>query len=210
MNRKSLLLSIVGAFVLLHTALLSPQTARAHCDTLNGLVVQTAKAALQAGDVTPVLKWVRAEDEQEIKAAFARTVAVRSKGDEARELADLYFFETLVRMHRAGEGAPYTGLKPAGTVDPVVALADQALAEGKADKLVTVLTDALAGNLRERFKETLASRKHADDSVAAGREFVKNYVTLTHFVEGLHTMMQEGGHGHHGAGAQPSEKKHGH
>ena len=210
MKVKQVTLAILGAFALLQSGMLSPETARAHCDTLDGPVVQTARTALQKGDIIPVLKWVQAEDEQEIQAAFAKTLSVRSKGDEARDLADLYFFETLVRIHRAGEGAPYTGLKPAGAVDPAVALADQALAEGKADKLVTFLTDALAGNLRERFQETLTSKNHADESVVAGREFVKNYVVLTHFVEGLHTMMQQGGHGHHSAGAQPSEKKHGH
>ena len=36
-----------------------PGVARAHCDTLDGPVVTTAKAALEKGDVTPLLKWVR-------------------------------------------------------------------------------------------------------------------------------------------------------
>jgi hypothetical protein len=84
----------------------------AHCDTLDGPVVQTARTALEKGDITPLLKWVRVEDEKEIKDAFEKTLAVRRKGAEAKELADMYFFETLVRIHRAGEGAPYTGLKP--------------------------------------------------------------------------------------------------
>lgn len=209
MKVKQLTLGIFGAFVLLQAGMLSPETARGHCDTLDGPVVQTARTALQKGDITPVLKWVRAEDEQEIQAAFARTLSVRSKGEEARDLADLYFFETLVRIHRAGEGAPYTGLKSAETVDHAVVLADQALADGNVDKLVTILTGAMADNIRVRFQETLASRKHADDSVEAGREFVRDYVVFTHYVEGLHTMLQ-GSHDHHGPKKQGEAKGHGH
>ena len=82
---------------------------------MDGPVVLTAKTALDHKDVTPVLKWIKKNDEAEIKAAFAKTLAVRTKGPEARELADQFFFETFVRIHRAGEGAPFTGLKPAGT-----------------------------------------------------------------------------------------------
>lgn len=82
---------------------------------------------MEKGDITPLLKWVRPEDEQKIKAAFDKTLAVRVKGPEAKELADVYFFETLVRIHRAGEGAPYTGLKPGAAIDPAVALADKSL-----------------------------------------------------------------------------------
>ena len=206
LNKK--VAGIIGA-VILQMSLLTPQTAQAHCDTLEGPVVQTAQTALEKGDVTPLLKWVRPADEPEIQAAFARTMSVRSKGEEARELADLYFFETLVRIHRAGEGAPYTGLKPGDSVDHAVLLADQALADGNVDKLVTILTGAMADGIRTRFQETLSSRKHADENVAAGREFVKNYVVFTHYVEGLHTMLQ-GGHGRHGAAEQGTAAGHEH
>src|SRR5512139_3206249 len=91
-----------------------PMEAFGHCDGLDGPVVTAAKAALETGKVEPVLIWVQNRDEDEIKKAFQKTLAVRKLNPEARELADYYFFETLVRIHRAGEGAPYTGLKPAG------------------------------------------------------------------------------------------------
>jgi hypothetical protein len=107
--------------------LIAPQAARAHCDTLDGPVVADARLALAKADVTPVLKWLQADDEQEVRESFARALAVRKLGPEAQSLADTHFFETLVRIHRASEGAPYTGLKAAGTVEPVVAKADQAL-----------------------------------------------------------------------------------
>jgi hypothetical protein len=168
----------------------------AHCDTLEGPVVETARKALASGDVTPLLKWVAADDEQMIRTAFQKTLDVRKLGTQARDLADMYFFETLVRIHRAGEGAPYTGLKPGTATDPAVALADKALESGSVDKLVNTLTDATAKGIRERFQRALKARKHADESVAAGREFVEAYVIFTHYVEGLHTIIK-GATGHH-------------
>ncbi len=168
----------------------------AHCDTLDGPVVQTARIALEKGDITPLLKWVKADDEKEIRVAFQKTLAVRAKGTEAKELADMYFFETLVRVHRAGEGAPYTGLKPGAAVDPAVALADKALESGSVDKLAGVLSKAMSNGIRERFQHASETRKHADDSVAAGREYVKAYVIFTHYVEGLHAIIKQGGDHH--------------
>jgi len=183
----------------------SGQKLFAHCDTLDGPVVQTARTALAKGDVTPLLKWVRADDEPEIRAAFQKTLAVRVKGPEAKELADMYLFETLVRIHRAGEGAPYTGLKPAESVEPAVALADRALENGSEDKLIDVLTKALAQGVRKRFQHASQTRKQADNSVSAGREFVEAYVIFTHYVEGLHAAVQ-GGEGDHGEEANGHSK----
>ncbi len=165
---------------------LAPLPAQAHCDTLDGPVVAEARMALGKGDITPVLKWISAADEPAVRAAFTRSLAVRQQSPEAKELADHYFFETLVRIHRAGEGAPYTGLKPGAAVDPAVALADQALATGSADKLAKALTGALDKGIRERFTKAADNQKHANDNVAAGRAFVESYVVFTHYVEGLH------------------------
>lgn len=165
---------------------LIPQVAVAHCDTLDGPVVTTAKAALDKGDVTPVLKWVKPEYESEVREAFSKTLAVRAKGPEAKKLADMYFFETLVRIHRAGEGAPYTGLKPAGTdLGPVVAEADRALETGESEGLVKLVTGEAADGIRERFRHAFEKKKHADESVKAGREFVEAYVEFVHYVERL-------------------------
>lgn len=171
--------------------------ASAHCDTLDGPVVATARIALDKGDVTPLLKWVRAEEEKKIQDAFQKTLVVRTKGSEAKELADMYFFETLVRIHREGEGAPYTGLKPGEAVDPAVALADKALGNGNIDKLVNVLSNAMANGIRKRFQHARETQNHADNSVTAGREFVESYVIFTHYVEGLHGLIK-GGAAHHG------------
>jgi len=170
--------------------------AKAHCDTLDGPVVETARQALASGDVTPLLKWVSIKDEQLIRTAFQNTMEVRKLGGKAKELADMYFFETLVRIHREGEGASYTGLKAGSEIDPAVALADKALETGSVDKLTGVLTDAAAKGIRERFSRALETKKHADESVSAGREFVEAYVVFTHFVENLHGSVK-GGTEHH-------------
>jgi hypothetical protein len=193
-NFKKIVVLCLG---ILFIGVVMSDLARAHCDTLDGPVVKTARIALESGDVTPLLKWIRAEDEEEIQRAFQNTIAVRSKGNEAKELADMYFFETLVRVHRAGEGVAYTGLKPGEAVDPAVALADKALISGSVDKLVNVLTKAMANGVRERFQSANETQKYADDSVQSGREFVEAYVLFTHYVEGLHAIIKAGGP-HHG------------
>ncbi len=174
----------------------------AHCDTLDGPVVKTARAALEKGDITPVLKWIMREDENEIQDLFKKTLIVRSKGREAREIADRYFLETLVRLHRAGEGEPYTGLKPAGVVEPAVAEADKALEGGSDDQLIKLVTEATAKGIHERFNKARDAKRRANDNVEAGREYVHAYVQFTHYVERLHldsTMTPEHQHGRHHA-----------
>ena len=178
----------------------------AHCDTTGGPVIPEARAALEKGDVTPILKWIKKDNEAEIRAAFAKAVAVRSKGPEAKELADQYFLETLVRLHRAGEGAPYTGIKDE-PVEPIVAMADKALVDGSADEMIKKMSGHMAAAVKEKFNKALEARKNKDKSVEAGREFVEAYVTYMHYVEGIHTaIMSTGGHQH--AGASPASAEH--
>lgn len=123
-----------------------------HCDTLDGPVIQLARNALETGNVNLVLPWVRAADEDEIGHAFERARAVRKLGPDARELADTHFFETLVRIHRAAEGAPYTGLKPAGLdLGPAVPAADKALEDGAIEPVIQLLADAVREGVRRHF-----------------------------------------------------------
>lgn len=181
-------------------ALFTPSRAWAHCDSLDGPVVTSARAALEAGDVALVLHWVTADDEAEIRAAFDRTLRVRASSAEARDMADLWFFETLVRVHRAGEGEPYTGLKPAGWEPPsLITAADQSLAGGQVDALATRVADHVGRELRARHAEALRLRDFAPGDVAAGRRYVEAYVAYTHYLEALYGLLH--GHGGHGAHA---------
>lgn len=209
MNRiisKGRMLLVVSMTLVLWS--LASSDARAHCDTMSGPVVNTARMALEKGDVTPVLKWVRKEDEDEIKKQFEKTIAARKQGREAKELADMYFFETLVRIHRAGEGAPYTGLK-SEPVEPIIQAADKALESGSADHLVKHVSEAVTAGIRERFNRVKDAKKHADESVAKGREFVEAYVIFTHYVERIHMDVAAGGE-HHGAAKEEKSAEHHH
>ena len=170
----------------------------AHCDSLDGPVLLEAKAALAKGDVTPLLKWVPKDHEAEILNVFTHAVAVRKKGRDASELADRFFFETLVRIHRAGEGAPYTGLKPAGMTAPAAAAADEALAAGSVDALSARIGNAVRDGIRKRFADVTEKKKHVNDSVEAGRAYVAAYVEYVHFIEGIHTMVAQGAAHAHG------------
>ena len=175
-------LVVLGAALLA----LAPRAVLAHCDSLDGPVVKDARVALQSKDVTLVLKWVRASEEPAIREAFREAVAVRALGGEARALADRSFFETLVRIHRAGEGAPYTGLLPAGApVDPGIAATDVALETGSADALAKMLAAKVDEGIRLRHARAAAARHHAGESVARGREYVAAYVELMHYAERL-------------------------
>jgi len=182
LNVALMVLIFVGAWLLFATQ------AHAHCDTMDGPVIIDAKLALSNGDVTPVLKWIKKEFEAEIRSAFEKTMAVRVKGQQAKELADMYFFETLVRLHRAGEGAPFTGLKPSGAeMEPAVQGADKALETGSADSLIKMVNKDVAAGIQERFARALEAKKHVNESVEVGRRYVEAYVEYVHYVERLHT-----------------------
>lgn len=177
------------------TGLLTPATADAHCDSLDGPVVNAARAALESENVDFVLVWVRPGDETEIREAFDRTLKVRRAGEDARELADRWFFETLVRVHRAGEGAPYTGLKPAGYEPPEgIAAADRAIEDGSGDALATRISESVAAEVLERFERVDDLRDYDPGNVEGGRAWVHAYVEYIHFVEGIHEALHGEAH----------------
>lgn len=161
----------------------------AHCDSMDGPVVHDAQRALEAQDVTSVLKWVHAEDENDIRSAFDMTLAVRGESEAARAVAERYFLETLVRIHRASEGEGFTGLKPTGSVEPVIAAADHALESGDVAPLAKELAAAIRHGVEERFSEAYGKRVAAEDSVERGREYVEAYVQFTHFAEHAHQLV---------------------
>lgn len=168
-----------------------------HCDGMDGPVVSLAKKALETGNVKLVLPWVRSQDEGEIRKAFDHAVSVRKLGAQARELADTHFFETLVRIHRAGEGAPFTGLKPAGRdLGAAIPAADHALEDGSVDAVIGLVTDAVAQGIRERFQTAWNRRRFDPNDVEAGREYVEAYVPYIHFIERLFDIAKESAHDH--------------
>lgn len=152
--------------------------ASAHCDTEDGPVVAAGHRALTSGNVNHALAWVRADDEREVRDAF--TAVLAALGTE-RIAAERRFLETLVRLHRAGEGAEYHGIKPAGTPQPpAVTAADEALATGRLDPLERLVDDEHLPQVVDDFATALALRDHDVDDVAAGRSFVEAYVRYVH------------------------------
>ena len=178
--------TIVTASLSLAAALSWTTPALAHCDTLDGPVVSAAQKALDTGNVNLVLVWVRENDEAEIRKAFDKARNVRKAGSDAKELADRYFFETLVRVHRAGEGAGYTGLKPAGQVEPPVAAADKAIDTGKLQPLARAIADRNEKGLHGHFEAVMAKKKYAPNDVEAGRAYSSAYVEFVHYAERLY------------------------
>lgn len=195
----------LGAYAIAGIALLlsGGNHALAHCDGLDGPVVKAAQKALATNNVNFILAWVQPADETELRSAFQQTLAVRKLSSASEALADRQLFETLVRLHRSGEGAPYTGLKPAGRdLGPAIPAADHAIVSGDLDVLEKLLVGELRKNLRGSFEEVQAKKKYDANDVAAGREYVKAYVEYVHFVERLHEASIRPADGHFAEGEE--------
>ena len=175
------LVTFAGAFLVIA---IFPILAFGHCDTMDGPVVKAAKMALRTKNVNYVLIWVHEKEEAEIRSAFTKVSRVRRLGREARDLADLYFFETVVRLHRAGEGEPYTGLKASGTEDMALFVEiDKAIDKNSVSALTARFPADEKSAIEERFLEVISKKKFGVNDVAAGRRFVESYVTFLHMVE---------------------------
>ena len=173
-------------------AALTPPTAQAHCDTADGPAVTAGRTALETGNINHALMWIHAEGEAELRDVFDKALTVRGLGADAAELADRLFLETLVRIHRMGEGVGFTGIQPVGThVDPVVVAADEAIAQGSDAALLPMVPADRRAELDRRFRAALALKDVDVDDVAAGRRYLAAYVSFFKYAEGEE-------HEHHG------------
>jgi len=198
--------SMIWAAVAIAFLGLTPARALAHCDGLDGPVVKAAQRALETRNPALVLIWVQEKDEREIQTAFEQTLVVRELSPQAKDLADRFFFETLVRVHRAGEGAPFTGLKPAGrNLGPAIPAADEAVRVGSVAPVRQLLTDAMQQRLREEFAQVIAAQTFKTDDLAAGRAYIRAYVEFIHFVERLYDSTTQAPQGHFDERESPSK-----
>jgi hypothetical protein len=188
----------IGSLAIAAAAAGLASPALAHCDGLDGPVVAAARNALDSANPDPVLIWVQPRDEAEIRTAFTQALDVRKLGPSAKAMADTYFYETLVRLHRAGEGAPYTGLKPAGRdLGPAIPLADKAVVSGSDRELTAFIAKSTSDGLHAQFATLHSKRNFRPDDLAAGRAYVASYVTFVHYVEGLHRAAEARSDGHY-------------
>jgi hypothetical protein len=177
----------IATLALISGSLLWSSASFAHCDSLDGPVIEDARTALNEQSLKPVLKWIDPTDEKDLKTAFNDTLEVRGESPRARKLADKYFFETLVRLHRITEGAPYTGLKPAGSASVAAKAADKALSDGKVEALAQKLGENVTNFVETQYRATI---QDADaESVPDGRKFVANYVRYVHAIEEIHNII---------------------
>lgn len=182
---------------------LTPILSQAHCDSMDGPVVKDAQTALENGDITPVLKWITDEQEAEVETVFDEVLKMREKGEDVQQIADRHFFETVVRLHREAEGAPYTGLKPAGTdFGPAIAAADEALEDGSLVDVHQLLMKEIETGLHHYYEKVQELKDFDPKDVEAARKYVNAYVKYMHYVEPLYqTATSEvehsvGGHEH--------------
>lgn len=195
-RRNAVYTGIMRTLILFLTACLVALTgpAQAHCDTPDGPVVPAAQKALDTGNLEPVLMWIHPEHEAEVREAFRQALEVRALSPAARQLADRYFVEVVVRVHRAGEGEPYTGLKPAGTdPGPAIRAADRSLERGELDPVRELLGARLDDSVRHAFEEVRAAEGYQDTE--GGRKWVAAYVHYLHLVEARYRGPEN--HSHH-------------
>ncbi len=170
-----------------------------HCDSMDGPVVTAARQALERQDVSIVLPFVRKDGEEEVTRAFDAAGKARRQGADAREVADLYFFETVVRVHRAGEGAPYTGLKPAGLAEgPVIPAAELGIESGSPDQLKDLLARHVRDEIQRRFDHVMALKPAAGQDVEHAREYVEAMLGLEVWASSLYQAVLAPAHAGHG------------
>lgn len=192
------ILLFIGIVTLVWSALaLFPQPASAHCDTLDGPAVKDGRTALETGNINYAYKWILEEFEAELKEIFDLSLKVRSLGSDAQEVADRWFLENFVRIHRAGEGASYDGLKPSGTVlDPKVVAADESIELGDMAPMKNLVTEEEYQKLEEKFSNAMALKDYDINNVKAARAYVHAYVSFFKMAEGEEHEHHSAAHGH--------------
>ena len=195
--KRSIKFRILPLF-LFSILLFSSQVSLAHCDSYDGPVIKDAYKALETNNVNLVLKWVSEKQEEEIISLFNKTNKQRKGDKEIYEIVEKHFFETLVRLHRETEGAPYTGLKPAGSTKQIIQMSDNAIKSGSIEDLLGKLNNHIGNALREKYEKVLELEKVKNESIETGREYVEAYVDYTHTIEAIHDILEHGsGHSGH-------------
>jgi len=165
---------------------------QAHCDRVNGPVATAAKKALQTGDVSHALIWVGESQTKELKSKFKQSLSAYNSGKEAQKIAERYFMETTVRLHREAEGMPYTGLKPAQPSSEDIQVAEKALDSGNLSPATNLLAKEIRQKTKELYQNAMKAKESRHQSVVAGRRWVDAYVKYIVYVHKLYQKIQSG------------------
>jgi hypothetical protein len=195
-KRKRNLRIGLGPLIILILLILSTNVTFAHCDSYDGPVIKDAIKALEINNVSLVLKWVGENYEEEITTLFSKTYKLKSSDKDIYDIVEKHFFETLVRLHREFEGAPYTGLKPAGSASQIVKMADNAILTGDVDDLSIKFTSHIEKVVKEKYHTLMELSKVKNESLEKGRAYVAAYVDYTHTLEGIHSILEKGSSAH--------------
>lgn len=181
-------MAVVLVAVGIGAAFLTATPAEAHCDSEKGPVATAAHEALEKNNVNLILPYVQPESEAELTAAFKETMSVRKMGKSAQSLADRYFVETAIRLHRAGEGAPYVGVTDEETPESILA-ADKAMNTGSTTELYAMLDTAMKKSIETRLVEVDEARENAEklNTVEAHRERVEAELMFEKYIYELYT-----------------------
>lgn len=183
---KRILQVFLSVIVFIFASFFLPSGISAHCDTLDGPVVSAARKAMETDNVNYMLIWVKPENEDEIRKALKRAKDKKkdAKTKEEKEQAEMELFEMLVKIHREGEGATYEGIKPAGTIEPEIALADKAIETGILDDVINNIKSSENKEIVHHLFHKVQERSHYEiNDVTKGREFIESYVVFIHAVE---------------------------
>jgi len=187
-SRWSLMLAVILSIIIF-----VPGQSQAHCDKMDGPVATAAINALDNNNFQTIQIWVGKDQEAELQSVFKQALKVRDESTDAKQLADQYFAETAVRLHRESEGMPFTGVKPAGIPNPKdIVAGDQSIQSGDVEKVMNVLNQALRTETEKWFHSAMEAKKHKDESIEAGRDWVDAYVKYIVYVHGLYQRINAG------------------
>jgi hypothetical protein len=189
-SRHLIMLAFISIMIYL------PLNSLAHCDSYDGPLIKDAMKAIDKENVEYVYKWIEPEYEDEISRFFNKTVSLKSGDREIYKIVEKHFLETLVRLHREGEGEPFTGLKPAGSIPPLLIMADESLVSGNVEFLVNEIKIHLDELVNDKFSQAFALSKAKEENPEKGRAYVRTYVEYIHFIEAIHSTFEHSNHGH--------------
>lgn len=161
-------------------------------DITNGPVMGAAKMALDTGNVNYVLIWVPEASENQLKNLFEKTFCERRAGKDMQDIAINWYFETVKRLHRAGERRLYTCLKPDGPDEsPVFPKVNRAIETGVADEIIGFIPKTQDHDFRYRFHHLIEKKNYDVNNVAAGRGYVAEFIDFILYLHHLCTSSPE-------------------